>query len=250
MDNLWCRRGLGIILVLGVFAVSGSLAFAADEAEETGRLLMILLDTGRLTVGDNQALINDKSKGAKGFTPEVFEKQLVEKFKGRTGVDLANLQAASVPALAKKLLPQLIMACKKSVAEAQSVINLEGVGFKGFIPAVFGTTTASKFRSYSDVYLRQTMNPARNPRNTPDEFEVQMLAKLADPSHPRTDDQVVSEMVENGKTLRIMMPLYYNKSCLACHGEPKGERDISGYPKEGAKEGDLGGAISVKIDLK
>ena len=31
-------------------------------------------------------------------------------------------------------------------------------------------------------------------------------------------------------------------------GEPKGEKDISGYMKEGAKEGDLGGAISVKLN--
>ncbi|HLF85664.1 MAG TPA: histidine kinase, partial [Nitrospiria bacterium] len=31
---------------------------------------------------------------------------------------------------------------------------------------------------------------------------------------------------------------------------PKGEKDISGYAKEGAKEGDLGGAISVKLAVK
>jgi hypothetical protein len=37
---------------------------------------------------------------------------------------------------------------------------------------------------------------------------------------------------------------------LSCHGEPKGQPDVSGYKKEGAKEGDLGGAISVKVPLK
>jgi hypothetical protein len=52
----------------------------------------------------------------------------------------------------------------------------------------------------------------------------------------------------DGKSVRILLPLFYDKACLICHGEPKGQRDISGYPKEGAKEGDLGGAISVKID--
>jgi hypothetical protein len=39
------------------------------------------------------------------------------------------------------------------------------------------------------------------------------------------------------------------QACLACHGEPKGEWDISGYPREGAHEGDLAGAISVRIPL-
>ena len=43
------------------------------------------------------------------------------------------------------------------------------------------------------------------------------------------------------------MPEYYSKGCLACHGEPKGELDVTGYPKEGGKLGDLGGVISVTL---
>jgi general secretion pathway protein A len=49
--------------------------------------------------------------------------------------------------------------------------------------------------------------------------------------------------------LRVVMPIYYAKDCLACHGEPKGDLDISGYPKEGHKEGDLAGAITVTAPL-
>jgi hypothetical protein len=44
-----------------------------------------------------------------------------------------------------------------------------------------------------------------------------------------------------------MMPEYYGASCLSCHGQPKGEVDITGYPKEGAAAGDLSGAISITI---
>ena len=44
-----------------------------------------------------------------------------------------------------------------------------------------------------------------------------------------------------------MVPEYYAASCLACHGEPKGSRDITGYPREGAHEGDLGGVISITL---
>ena len=32
-----------------------------------------------------------------------------------------------------------------------------------------------------------------------------------------------------------------------CHGSPQGEIDITGYPKEGGKEGDLGGVISITL---
>src|SRR5207249_4308647 len=230
------------VIVGLVSAPSVALAGPEQDAAETGRLLAILLDSGRVTVGANQALINDAEKGDKGFTPEVFEKQLVEKFKERSGVDLTNLKSANVPEMAKKLLPQQVEASKQTVAANQSIINQKGVGFKGFIPATFGTQAAAKFSAQAGIYLKQTTLDGflRNPANKADEFEAGVLIKFADPAYPRKGE----------KNLRVMLPLFYGKGCLTCHGEPKGEKDISGYKKEGAKEGDLGGAISVKLPLK
>jgi len=224
-------------------------ARANPEVIETGRLLAVLHDSGRVTVGANQSLINDPEKGDKGFTPEVFEKQVTEKFKERAKVDLVNLKDEKVPEMARKLLPQLIDAMKQTVADYQPVINKQGVGFKGFIPATFGTQAAAKFRAKTGVYLKQTMNPPRNPKNTPDEFEAKVLKTFADPNYPRQGEKIVSETVDGGKAIRVMLPLFYGKGCLSCHGEPKGEKDISGYMKEGGKEGDMGGAISVKLIL-
>jgi hypothetical protein len=50
--------------------------------------------------------------------------------------------------------------------------------------------------------------------------------------------------------LRYVVPLYIEKSCLPCHGEPAGEKDITGRIKEGYKEGDLRGAISIIVPIK
>ena len=44
-----------------------------------------------------------------------------------------------------------------------------------------------------------------------------------------------------------MLPLYIEQECLQCHGEPKGERDITGRVKEGYRLDELRGAISVII---
>src|SRR2546422_7950784 len=145
-----------------------------QDAAETGRLLAILLDSGRVTVGANQALINDAEKGDKGFTPEVFEKQLVEKFKERSGVELTNLKSANVPEMAKKLLPQLVEASKRTVAENQSTINKKWVGFNRFIPATFCTQAAAKFSGMAGNYLKQTTPHGllREPANKADEFEA------------------------------------------------------------------------------
>lgn len=242
-----------LLPALGVFLISmvGPLSvFAADDAVETGRLLAILLDAGRSAVAANQPLINDATKSDKGFTPDVFAQQLAEKFKGRTGVDLGNLKGGNVPERAQKLLPELVAAAKQTVADNQATINKSGVGYKGFTPAHFGTQAAAGFSAKTGIYLKQTTTDGllRNPKNKADEFEAAMMKKLGDPGHPRQGDKIMNEAV--GGEMRVMLPLYYGKGCMGCHGEPKGETDVSGYKKEGAKEGDLGGAVSVKLPAK
>lgn len=220
------------------------------EAEETARLLAKLLQAGRLVIEQNQALIDDVRKGDKGFTPEVFERQMYEVFRQRTGIDLsapATKTASAVPPLARTLLPALIEAGKDVVRDAQIVINQRGIGYKNFIPATFGSQTATRFSKRSRVQLKQTALQPRNLKNEPDEYESSVLHWL---SGRPNGDAYVSELTESGKTLRVMMPIYYQQACLVCHGEPKGEWDISGYQKEGAGEGDLAGAISVKIPLQ
>ena len=238
-------------LIMGI-GIAPTTVPAGQDLVETGRLLAILLDSGRVTVGASQPLINDAGKGDKGFTPEVFEKQLIEKFRTRSGVDLAKLKATNVPETAKTLLPELVAASKKTVASNQTTINRQGVGFKGFTPAHFGTQAAAEFSVKTGIYLKQTTTDAllRNPKNKADDFEAGMLKQLNDASYPRQGDMILSETVEGGKAVRVLLPLFYGKACLGCHGEPKGQTDISGYKKEGAKEGDLGGAISVKLPAK
>ncbi len=237
-----------------VFVIAGLYSASVDaetnqELVETGRLLMILHDSGRVTVGSVQALINDISKGDKGFTPEVFEEKLIAKFKERSGVDMNNLQNEKVPPLAKKLLPLMVQAGKKTVATYQPIINKQGMGFKNFIPATWGTHAAAIFTARTGYYLKQTTTDEylRNPKNKADEFEAATLKKFADPGYPRVGEKVISATVDGGKSVRVMLPLFYLKGCLICHGEPKGERDISAYIKEGGKEGELGGALSVKL---
>jgi hypothetical protein len=227
---------------------------SADEPvadlQESGRLLVILLDAGRVTIGRNQALLNDAAKADKGFTPEVFATQTTAEFKQRTGYDLTNLAEAKVPPMAKPLLERLLEESKKTVASYQAVLNMPGVGYKGLIPATFGTETGTRFQKWSGLYLKQTAPERflRNPKNKADSFEAAEMQKLADPTFPRDGKHIVTAVAGDGSSVRVLLPLFYEKSCMACHGTPKGERDITGYPREGGHEGDLGGVISVKID--
>jgi len=227
--------------------IAGHAAVNREDAEETARLLAALLDAGRVVVDRNQPLIDDPHKGHKGFTPEVFEKQLQDEFRSRTGVNVTNLETARVPPLARELLPALVQSSKEVVADAQVVINQRGIEYKNFIPATFGSQAAARFSRKSSVRLKQTALHPRNPKNTPDAYETAILRRLAiQASHSAP----ISELTDDGKTLRVLSPIYYTKECLKCHGGQAGDFDISGYPKEGAREGDLAGAISVTIPLE
>lgn len=214
-----------------------------EESEQTARYLTLLLRAGRLVVDHNQALINDPARGDKGFTPESFEQQVVDEFFRETSIDLKR-PPAHLPHLAKELLPVLLESGKQVVADAQLVINQRGIGYKNFIPATFGSQAARKFSNRSHVKMKQTTLNPRNLKNQPDDYEEQVLKRLT--MQPASTGPV-AEWVDEGKTLRVLTPIYYSHDCLLCHGSPKGILDISGYPREGAKEDDLAGAISIQI---
>jgi hypothetical protein len=222
-------------------------AAAAESGEEKlARSLAALLIAGRAVVAQSQPLINDASKGNKGFTPEVFGAAVTAEYKTKTGVDLAALDPSRAE---QKRLKALFEAEKKVVAEAQDTINLQGMGFKGFTPAVFGRHTADKFREAAGLSLKQTSEKYRNPLNEPDAFEKRVLAKLAAPGWEK--GKGYAEVVSAGgkKTLRYLQPLYIAAPCLTCHGDPKGELDVAGRAKEGYREGELRGAVSVSVPV-
>jgi len=216
------------------------------DMESTARLLAIMLDSGRSVINENQALFDNPKLSEKGFTPEVFEKQLAAMFRVRAGLDLADLDASHVPVSAKKWLKELVLVSKQVVKESQPDINQLAVQSK-LIPAVFGARVASRFSERTGVRMKQTTLAPRNPANAPDPIERSALELFAATDYPR--EKVISEVTATSGTLRLMFPLYMTRQCLDCHGEPKGTTDKTGYPREGQRLGDNAGAISVIIPI-
>jgi len=87
----------------------------------------------------------------------------------------------------------------------------------------------------------------RNRANRPDKWESEVIEGTF--KSAGYDKKYVSEVTQKkGKdAFRLILPEYYKESCLSCHGDPKGELDITGGKKEGGKLGELGGAISVTL---
>ena len=142
--------------------------------------------------------------------------------------------------------------CNAVMDSAQVRLEAPGTGFKGFIPAVFARLVSEQFarRAGGRAVIKVTAPPAlvRNRAARPDAFEAQIIAaKFLAPDWPRGAAYAATEPLGPGAVFRVMVPEYDTASCLACHGGPKGSLDVTGYPREGAQEGDLGGVISITL---
>jgi len=88
----------------------------------------------------------------------------------------------------------------------------------------------------------------RNRKARPDQWEADIIkTKLLDPAWPRGQPYSAAVDTNPRPAFRVMVPEYYAQSCLACHGTPKGEMDITGYSKEGGQLNDLGAVISITL---
>lgn len=245
MNATWCNwRMAGGIAAIALLCHANPV-FAGNEAEVAEHLID-LVKIGRGVLSEQMGNINDPSKANKGFTGDYVAGQVIERFKKKTKIDLRIPNA--VPQA--PLYLALVEAEKEVVDESQPVINRPGIGFKGFIPAVFARKTGENFYKKTGVRLKLTGIDYRNANNRPDDFEAEVLRMFNDPRHPKGQTYVRNTVVDGRPVLRMMDPEYAAASCLSCHGAPKGSKDITGGHKEGWKEGDLAGAISVVLPLK
>lgn len=130
----------------------------------------------------------------------------------------------------------------------QDVINRDESGnfrTKTLVCVVAAKSVSTLFTSNTDYIIRFTGETPRQKANAPDAFEQEAFDAfranpgLASYSGVRTDEET------GQRVFRYTEPLYVTESCLECHGEPVGEIDQYGYPKEGMSVGDIGGAMSI-----
>jgi cytochrome c553 len=239
--------GTFLIVVVGLSAAP--LLAGPDDDAAIARSLADMLRASRQVISSNQTRINDPNLGDKGLSGQVVLQQAVEVYKKATGTDPASIDPAS-------RLGRLLRAQMDAIVEAtdanQATINAKGVGFKAFIPAVFARLVNEAFesRAKDEAQIKVTAPEqlVRNRKSRPDEWEGDVIrSKLLQADWPRGQAFAADATTKGRSAYRMMMPEYYANSCLSCHGSPKGETDITGYPKEGGKEGDLGAVISVTL---
>ncbi|KKM09550.1 histidine kinase [Clostridiales bacterium PH28_bin88] len=162
-----------------------------------------------------------------------------------------RLQARAELKEKARVIIQQFMAMREFIACNQDRINYDSQGhfeFKHLNPAAVGRGVGQIFNQWTDYSLKQTRLYPRNAANAPNAFETDGLRRFVE--DPSLREYAQEYITATGKTVFCyMVPMNILESCLPCHGEPAGQLDIAGYPKEGYKLGDLGGALSVAIPM-
>jgi hypothetical protein len=249
------RRLAGVAAGLAVLGLGLSFMTpaAADQNEQqVAESLAKMLQSARSVISKHQADINDEKRGDKGLTADVVLTEANANYLKATGIDPASYDPASQQG---RLLAAQTAAIREVIDANQTLINQPGVGFKGFIPATFARLVNEAFSrrvgTEANVKVTAPAELIRNRKARPDAWEVEVItAKFLKPDWVRGTPFADTVTTDGAAAFRMMVPEYYSASCLSCHGAPKGSLDITGYPREGAAENDLGGVISVTLHGK
>jgi hypothetical protein len=249
--DCWLGRRSGTIGLIAIVALlaPGSALFAASDDEETALQLANMLRAARSVVAAKQDLINDPTIADKGLTGDLVLGEALTTFEESTGLDPKKVDPGS---RLGRLLQAQMSAIIEVIDEHQSAINQPDVGFKGFVPAVFARLVNERFQESvgDEAEIKVTAPPllVRNRKARPDAWENEHIEQQLMASDWPTGQVFATTGSKRGRpAYRMLVPEYYSAGCLTCHGEPQGEIDVTGYPKEGGKLGDLGGVISITL---
>ena len=228
-------------------------AFAATEAAgddpAIAESLAEMLRDARTVVSNNQELINNPDIGDKGLTGKKVLDEAVQLYKSHMGVDPATIDPKSRHG---RLLHAMMESIVEVVDANQETINAKGMGFKGFIPAVFGRLVGEAFARNADgeaeIKVTAPAELVRNRKARPDSWEASIIkAKLLAPDWPRGDPYSAMAEAKGRPAYRVMVPEYYAKSCLCLSRLAEGRDGHHRLSERRRQTGDLGAVISITL---
>lgn len=227
-----------IVLLLG-----NPLTAMAQTDAQLSQELATILRAARKVISTHQEHINNPQVGHKGLSADVVLENTYSNFNSAVGYRL-NPEGEAKTAL--------LAAIRQVIDSNQTLINTKGIGFKGFLPAIFAGQVVGAFnhamKGKIRLKLTAPLNYIRNPLNRPDRWEQTIIEnRFRQPNYIKGKPYYEHVDGADKSKFRFILPEYYSQSCLGCHGHPKGELDITGGRKEGGVLGELGGAISVVI---
>jgi len=111
------------------------------------------------------------------------------------------------------------------------------------VPIVTALQVAADKAQEAGYEFRSPKVSPRNSKNTPSELERSVLAEFKEGN---IDHKVIVEEDQ----IRYFRPIRLTEECLFCHGDDKGDEDVTGGIKEGWKVGEIHGAFEIISSLE
>jgi methyl-accepting chemotaxis protein len=110
------------------------------------------------------------------------------------------------------------------------------------VPVITAIKMAMMNAKKAGYDFRVPKESPRNPANTPTELEAKVLAEMK--AAKKEEITLIDD-----EHIRYFKAIHLTKECLYCHGDPAGEKDVTGGTKEGWKAGEIHGAFEIISSL-
>ena len=165
-----------LLLLCMSLSFSTSLAAGSDKELDIALTLADILRSSRVEIASQQANINNPDIGDKGLGGEVVVNNILGRLKDSTGFDLSEFTESSIE---YRLINTQLESIREIADENQQLINRKGVGFKGFVPAVFAQLVNERFGEkvgdLATIKVTAPLHLVRNRKARPDEWERSVL---------------------------------------------------------------------------
>ena len=189
---------VSVTLAVAVITNFPAVSRTADDDTQIAKSLATLLRAGRTVISRNQDRINDPNVGNKGIDAKMVLAEASKLYQQTAEIDPSAIPPNS---LQGKLVHMQMDAIAEVMDVHQETINRQGVGFKGFIPAVFGRLVNEAFgrRAAGVAEMKVTAPPRliRNPKVRPDEWELEAIqTRLMASSWPKDQPYTATAVKE------------------------------------------------------
>jgi methyl-accepting chemotaxis protein len=134
------------------------------------------------------------------------------------------------------------MAIKLESGVIRPLDQLTAANIMDAVPVLTAIDIAASKAKEAGYEFRVPKIAPRNPKNTPTELEKAILEEFE-------QNNLNEKIIVESDQIRYFRPIRLTRECLYCHGDPVGEKDVTGGTKEGWRVGEIHGAFEIISSL-
>lgn len=159
----------------------------------------------------------------------------------RSGAEKAIIsKSAGIVLMAEATRNEMAKNLQSGVVKPFDQLNADNI--LRAVPVIMALNVAASKAQEAGYIFRVPKIDPRNSKNTPDSLEKGILDEIS-------RNNLTEKIVIEDNQIRYFKPIRLTAECMYCHGDPRGEKDVTGGIKEGWREGEIHGAFEIISSL-